>query len=485
MDRAQAEKIYNSGKEAVISKLLELSSEIEILKHIIVALEGRIKKLENKQAKDSHNSSKPPSGDGFKKQKKTKSQRKKTNRKVGGQNGHQGYTLQMVEDPDHTEKCHIEKQNCDCGRSLRDQKVAGYEKRQVMDIPKVKFEVTEYQAEIIDCACGKRNVALFPEDVNAPVQYGTRLKSQIIYFMNYQYIPYDRLSELIYDLYGRKISLGTVYNHNHSCYHRLEGVEEKIKNNIIKSKVAGFDESGVSVNGKNLWIHSSSTDDYSYYACHEKRGKKAMDAIDILPKFNGRAVHDHWKSYFKFDCYHALCNSHHLRELQYITEQYDQAWPVKMKKILLEIKDAVDTAKLQFNSKNLEYSVLEGFEKRYKEILLEGYEANPPPKVENKKRKRGRVKKTEPLNLLERLKDYSKETLAFMYDFDVPFDNNLSERDIRMMKLRLKISGTFRNKFGADMFCRIRGFISTVKKQGINVLDAIEGIWTENPLLNV
>lgn len=485
MDKTQAEKIYNSGKEAVISKLLELSSEIEILKPIIATLEDRIQKLENKQAKDSHNSSKPPSSDGFKKRKRTKSQRKKTNLKVGGQKGHQGHTLQMVEDPDHTEKCHLEKNNCDCGRSLRDQKVTGYEKRQLNDIPPVKLEVTEYQAEIIDCACGKRHVAPFPEDVNAPVQYGRRLKSRIIYFMNYQFIPYNRLSELIEDLYGRRISLGTVYNHNYSCYHRLEGLEEKIKDKIIKSEVSGFDESGASVNGKNLWIHSSSTDDYSYYACHEKRGKEAMDAIDILPKFNGRAVHDHWKSYFKFDCDHALCNSHHLRELQYITEQYDQAWSGKMKQLLLEIKDAVDMAKLQFNSKSLESSVLEGFEKRYEEILLEGCKANPPPKVENEKRKRGRVKKTEPLNLLDRLRDYSKETLAFMYDFDVPFDNNLSERDIRMMKLRLKISGTFRNKFGADMFCRIRGFISTVKKQGINVLDAIEGIWTENLLLNV
>ncbi|MBU4415201.1 MAG: IS66 family transposase [Proteobacteria bacterium] len=484
MDRAQAEKIYHSGKEAVISKLVEFSLEIEALEQIILALEERIEKLENKQAKDSHNSSKPPSSDGFKKQKRTKSQRKTTNRKVGGQNGHQGHTLHMVEDPDHTEKCHIEKQHCDCGRSLRDQKVAGYEKRQVMDIPKVKLKVTEYQAEIINCACGKRYVATFPEDVNAPVQYGTRLKSQIIYFMNYQFIPYDRLTELIDDLYGRKISLGTVYNYNYSCYQKLEGLEEKIKDNIINSKVAGFDETGASGNGKKLWIHSSSTDVYSYYACHEKRGKEAMDAIDILPRFKGRAVHDHWKSYFKFDCDHALCNSHHLRELQYIEEQYNQAWPIKMKKLLVEIKDAVDMAK-DLNCKNLKESVLEEFEKRYEDILQQGYKANPPPKVEHKKRKRGRIKKSESLNLLDRLRDYSEETLAFMYDFDVPFDNNLSERDIRMMKLRLKISGTFRNKFGADMFCRIRGFISTAKKQGINVFDAIEGTWTGNLLLNV
>lgn len=163
--------------------------------------------------------------------------------------------------------------------------------------------------------------------------------------MNYQFIPYDRLSKLIDDLYGRKISLGTLFNCNYLCYNILEETEEKIKSNIIQSKVVGFDESGASVNGKNLWLHSSSTDDYSYYACHQKRGKKAMDVIDILPQFNGRAVHDHWKSYFKFGCDHALCNSHHLREFQYIEEQYDQAWAGKMEKLLLEIKDAVDTAK--------------------------------------------------------------------------------------------------------------------------------------------
>ncbi|MFX0140285.1 MAG: IS66 family transposase [Candidatus Hodarchaeota archaeon] len=484
MDRAQAEKIYHSGKEAVIAKLVELSSEIKTLKLIIVALEARIQKLENKQAKDSHNSSKPPSSDGFKNQKRTRSQRKETNRKAGGQNGHQGHTLEMVDNPAHIETCKLEHEHCDCGRSLKGKKATGYERRQVIDIPPVKLEVTEYQAEIIDCACGKRHVASFPEDVTAPIKYGIRLKSQIIYFMNYQFIPYDRLSELIDDLYGRKISLGTVYNYNYSCYHSLEAPEEKIKNNIIQAEVVGFDESGASVNGKNLWIHSSSTDDYCYYACHEKRGKEAMDVIDILPQFNGTAVHDHWKSNFKFDCDHALCNSHHLRELQYIEEQYDQVWSGKMKKLLLEIKNAVDTTK-ELNGNSLEDSKTKEFEKEYEEILLEGYKANPPPKVENEKRKRGRVKKSEPLNLLDRLRDYSKETLAFMYDFDVPFDNNLSERDIRMMKLRLKISGTFRNKLGADMFCRIRGFISTAKKQRINVLDAIEGIWTGNILLNV
>jgi len=492
MDRAHAENIYNSGKEAVISKLLELSSGIEELEQTILALEDRIQKLENIIVKDSHNSSKPPSSDGFKKKKRTKSQRKKSNRNPGGQKGHKGYTLEMVDNPDHIEKCKIEKENCHCGRSLKDKEVVGYEKRQVFDIPEPKIEVTEYQAEIKDCDCGARHVASFPDDVKAPVQYGGRIKSQVIYFMNYQFIPYERMCEIIYDIYGRNISLGTIFNYNYSCYNLLEEPEEKIKNHIIQSKVVGFDESGSSVNGKNFWLHSSSTEEYTYYACHKKRGKEAMDAIGILPNFDGRAVHDHWKSYFTFPCDHALCNSHHLREFDYIEEQYDQSWAGTMKKLLLGIKDTVDTAKLQFNCKSLKDSVLEGFKKRYQALLLEGYEANPPPKVENENRrsavvekKRGRVKKSEPLNFLGRLKDYSKETLAFMYDFDVPFDNNLSERDIRMMKLRLKISGTFRNKLGADMFCRIRGYISTAKKQGINVLDAIEDLWAGNILVNV
>ncbi|UCE55129.1 MAG: IS66 family transposase [Desulfobacterales bacterium] len=484
MDRAQAEKIYNSGKEAIIAKLVELSSELETLKRIFVVLEGRIQQLENQLAKDSHNSSKPPSSDGYNKPKKTKSQRHKTNRKVGGQKGHPGQTLEMVDNPDHLHICKLAKDHCDCGRSLKGKQATGYERRQVIDIPPVKLQVIEYQAEHIDCACGIRHVASFPDGVNAPVQYGARLKSQIIYLMNYQYIPYDRLSEFIEDWYEHKISLGTVFNYNESCYHRLAATEQQIKGNIIQSKVVGFDESGASVNGNNFWIHSSSTDDYCYYACHEKRGKQAMDAIAILPQFHGTAVHDHWKSYFKFGCDHALCNSHHLRELQYISEQYGQAWSVNMKKLLLEIKAAVDKTK-QLNGNHFEKSILEAFEKRYQQILLEGYEANAPPKLDNTKRKRGRVKRSEPLNFLDRLRDYSKETLAFMYDFDVPFDNNLSERDIRMMKLRLKISGTFRSKFGADMFCRIRGFIATAKKQGINVLDAIEEIWAGNILVHV
>ena len=484
MDSAQAEQLYESGKAAVIAKLVELSSELETLKRIIVALEGRIQHLEHPLAKDSHNSSKPPSSDGLKKPPRTKSQRNKTHRKVGGQQGHRGQTLDMVAKPDHIEPCQLTQAHCDCGRSLKGKPATGYERRQVIDIPLVKLEVTEYQATIIDCACGIRHVAPFPDGVTAPVQYGARLKSQIIYLMNYQFIPYDRLSEFIEDWYGRKISIGTVFNYNETCYHRLAATEQQIKGYLIQSKVVGFDESGASVNGHNCWIHSSSTADYCYYGCHNKRGKQAMDAIAILPQFHGIAVHDHWKSYFKFGCHHALCNSHHLRELQYLSEQYGQAWSGNMKRLLLEIKAAVDAAK-QLNGNCLANSVLDTFENRYQQILLDGYEANPPPKVTNKKQKRGRVKRNEPLNFLDRLRGYSKETLAFMYDFDVPFDNNLSERDIRMMKLRLKISGTFRSKLGADMFCRIRGFIATAKKQGINVLEAIEGIWMGNILVHV
>jgi transposase len=491
MDSAQAEQIYASGKAAVIAKLLEFSSELETLKRIIVALESRIQQLENQLAKDSHNSSKPPSSDGYKKQNRTKSQRSQSHRNVGGQQGHQGHTLEMVDNPDHVEICQLEQQQCDCGRSLPDKKATGYERRQVIDIPPVKLEVTEYQAEIIDCGCGIRHIAPFPDGVNAPVQYGARLKSQIIYLMNYQFIPYDRLSEFVEDWYGQKISLGTVFNYNETCYHHLAAAEQQIKQNIIQSKVVGFDESGAAVNGRNCWIHSSSTADYCYYACHDKRGKQAMDAIGILPQFTGTAVHDHWKCYFKFGCDHALCNSHHLRELQYLSERYGQPWSSNMKKLLLEIKAAVDTAK-ELNGNCLANSVLKSFEHRYQQILFDGYAANPPPKVEHANRtsagtgrKRGRVKQSEPLNCLDRLKNYSKETLAFMYDFDVPFDNNLSERDIRMMKLRLKISGTFRSKLGADMFCRIRGFITTAKKQGINVLEAIEGVWMGNILVHV
>lgn len=472
MTKDEAIAIYNTGQQFVVEQLLNLTAENDALKR-------RLQLLENQHAKDSHNSSKPPSSDGFKK-KKTTNLRNSTSRCVGGQKGHNGQTLKRAENPDH-KIIHRVDGKCTCGFSLKDVESQTYEARQVFDIPPIKIEVSEHRVEIKDCpSCGKQHKAQFPDDVTKVVQYGNRAKAFSVYLMNYQFIPYERTQEFFYDIFSLPISQGTLVNFNKYCYNLLEQTEIFIKEQIRQSDVVHVDESGLYVNAHRQWLHVHSTQDFTYYASHEKRGQQAMQDIGILPDFKGTAVHDHWKSYFNYSCNHALCNAHHLRELKYIAEQYQQSWAQDMAKLLCDIKDKVDREKI--HSYCLDDILLQDYKEQYEKILSEAEKANPPPQQKTKHRNRGRPKQSEPKNLLDRLRNYAHATLAFMYDFNVPFDNNLAERDVRMIKVQQKISGTFRSDLGAKYFCRIRGYISTVKKQKINVLDAIERCFINEPV---
>lgn len=473
MTRAEAIAIYHTGQESVVQLLLKISAENE-------ALTLRIQQLENRAAKDSHNSHQPPASDGFKKN-KTKTLRTSSSRRVGGQQGHNGQTLTKVAHPHHKIE-HRVRGNCACGFSLQDIEATAYETRQVFDLPVIKVEVTEHRAEIKQCPqCGKHHKAQFPDHVTQPVQYGDRVKAVSVYLMNYQFIPYERTQEFFNDIFSLPISQGTLVNFNKYCYQQLQDSEAFIKQQIITAPVAHFDESGLYVNGKRQWLHVASTMDFTYYASHEQRGQQAMRDIAILPQFNGTAVHDHWKSYFTFSCHHGLCNAHHLRELTYVAEQYQQSWAQDMAKLLYEIKNKVEIEKI--NHDGLDDKLLKDYKQQYETILEAAAKANPPPQQKNDNKKRGKPKQTEPKNLLDRLRDYAHETLAFMYDFNVPFDNNLAERDVRMIKVQQKISGTFRSQWGAKYFCRIRGYISTAKKQNLNVLDAIEASFLKVPVI--
>ena len=248
---------------------------------------------------------------------------------------------------------------------------------------------------------------------------------------------------------------------------------------MIHSFAAHFDETGMRVEGKRQWMHVASTEYLTHYAYHAKRGSDATDDIGILPQFQGTAVHDFWKSYLNYKCSHALCNAHHIRELTAIAESTGQQWPQEMIELLIEIKEAVEDRKTQATELKPEEHV--AFEQKYDEILQKGFLVNPPPVKE--KGKRGRPKQSKAKNLLDRLQDYRKETLAFMYDFQVPFDNNLAERDLRMVKVKQKISGVFRSDLGAKMYCRIRGYISTARKNSVPVLNAITSALEGNPFV--
>lgn len=468
-----AQQLEQLEKETLIAIILELERQLR-------EQAALIQELRDQLAKNSQNSGKPPSSDGLKKP-RTRSLRKKSGRRSGGQKGHQGHTLKMVEQPDQIQV--YEASTCShCATDLQSVEPCGYEKRQVFDVPPVRIEVTEHQAEVKTCpGCGQQVKGDFPSDVTQPVQYGPRLKAQASYLNNYQFIPLARTCELLGDFYGHTPSEAFVLDANATLVDQAEPSLATIKQQLIAADVAHFDESGLRVEDRLNWLHVASTNQLTYYAVHPKRGQVGMKALGILPEFKGRAVHDHWKSYFTFDnCQHALCNAHHLRELQFVLDQYEQNWAREMAQLLLDIKDEVREAPL--DQTTLSPELLAHFEQRYNELIAQGLEANPPP-ADPPPRKRGRKKQSPPKNLLDRLQQFKPQVLAFMYDFRVPFDNNSAERDVRMVKVKQKVSGTFRTRSGAETFCAIRSYISTVRKHGRNVLDAIHDALTGNPFV--
>lgn len=468
---------YRQGEEAVIGlveRLLKAQAET------IARLESRIEVLENQASKDSKNSSKPPSGDGFKK--RTGSLRGKSERQSGGQPGHPGSTLEWVEEADTIEQHRVE--TCDgCGASLVAMPIVAWQCRQVQDLVPIEIAVSEHQAEVKQCGCcGAMNQAAFPREVSNRVQYGCRLRSLMVYLMDYQLLPSARVQGLLSDVCGLTLSEGTLYETRSQCFAALSEVEAQIKAGVAAAGVAHFDETGWRVKAKLLWLHVASTAALTYYFIHPKRGGEAIDAMEILPSFTGTSVHDGWRSYAGYDCTHALCNAHHLRELRFLVERYQQAWAEQMMTLLVTMKVSVEQAQAQGQTQLSTHKITQ-FEQQYRDLIATGLQLNPAnPPLANA---RGRPKQTPARNLLERLDTHQAEVLRFMADFRVPFDNNQAERDIRMMKLKQKISGSFRSMEGSRIFCRIRGYISTLKKQGHHLLDALKQVFLGQPIFPV
>jgi transposase len=453
---------------------------IQRLSEQVAEQQALIQRLQDQLAKDSHNSSKPPSSDGLKKR-RTRSLRQKGRRPKGGQPGHQGNTLKMVAKPDHVEPHPVN--SCPyCQTDLSEIAPVGYEKRQVFDVPPVSIEVTEHQAEIKQCPdCGQQVKGEFPAHVTQPAQYGPRLKAQASYLNNYHFIPLARTEELLTDFYGQSPAEPVIIGANKQLVQQTEPSRVRIKQQLIAAGVAGFDESGLRVEGQLHWLHVVSTPELTHYHVHRKRGQEGMEAGGVLPQFQGGAVHDHWSPYLKFDnCRHYFCNAHHLRELQFILEQYQQAWAAEMSQLLLDIKAEVDDTPSPAMS--LPPQRLAHYEDQYDKLIAKGLAANPAPDTSPPK-KRGRPKQSPPKNLLDRLQTHKSGVLAFMYDFRVPFDNNLAERDVRMVKVKQKVSGTFRTQDGADNFCAIRSYISTVRKHKRNVIEAIYDAFVGQPFI--
>jgi transposase len=464
-DLPELSGLSHSQKDALIHSLWALARD----------LESRVKGLEDKLAKNSQNSSKPPSSDGFSKP-APKSQRQRSGRKPGGQPGHKGYNLEMVEDPDYVEN-HGVKSCQGCGHNLKSVRASGIERRQVFDIPKPTLEVIEHRGEIKECPrCGVETCATFPKGVTSVTQYGRGIQALAVYMSQYQFVPVDRLSGFFEDVIGHRISHGTLMRASLECHKALTDYEAGVTAELVEVPLAHFDETGHYVKKNRQWLHSCSTESLTHYTSHSKRGHEAMDDIGILPAFRGVAIHDGWQSYFRYkQCNHGLCNAHHFRELTFLEEECGQKWAKKMRSLLKIIHEAVEERKRRGTSR-LSRRTISEFEDKYNRIVRNGYKVNPPPKRKNA---RGRVKQGPARNLLLRLEKYRTEVLAFMYDFQIPFTNNLAERDVRMTKVQQKISGAFRTQQGADVFCRIRGYISTARKNSVNVMkaitDALEG----------
>ena len=438
--------------------------------------------LQERLAITSRNSSKPPSKDGLNKP-KPKSLRGKTGKKSGGQPGHPGATLKSVEKPDHIEIHPLASCPCGCGGDLSKQPVLGHESRQVFELPPQKLVVTEHRVEVKRCPLsGKLVHSPWPVGVTAPVQYGPDFLAWLTYLNTQQFIPLARIGQMSFDLFGQHVSENTILKAMKTTGQQLDPFTQALTELFSQEAVVNADESGLRVANSLNWLHVLSTPTLTWYGVHQKRGREALDSFAILPNFMGRLVHDCWKTYLDLPCLHALCVAHLLRELIFIHEEYSQAWAKTLADLLLDMNQRREEQKLFASCFPPER--LDQWHRQYQGILREGREVNPPVlPLLNAPKKRGRKKQTKAQNLLDRLENHEEWVLAFLHDFQIPFTNNLAEQDVRMIKVKQNVSGSFRTFEGAQLFATIRSYISTVRKHGRSIFQDLKAAITGNPFI--
>jgi transposase len=442
----------------------------------------RVHDLEARLAKDSHNSSKPPSSDGLRR--KTKSLRTRSGKKPGGQLGQRGETLRLVATPDalvehRSSVCHH------CHTPLTDAAVVLRERRQVHELPPVvRLLVQEHQALPLRCPhCEQISAGTFPPTVPSRAQDGPQVRALAVYLVEQQHLPLGQVQQLLADLLDLRLARGPVVGWTQQAAQILEPVEHQIKAALAHAPVLHHDETGVRRAGTLAWAHVTSTSRLTPFALHAKRGHAATDAIGILPDFRGVSVQDGWGSYGLYTaCRHALCNVHHLRALTFVEEEYHQAWAADLKGVLRAMKAATQQARTggQLHLPAVERAA---FRDRYHTLLASGLAANPPPAdSERRAGQRGRLKQSPARNLLERLPLQQDQVLAFLDDLAIPFDNNQAERDLRGLKIQQKVSGCFRSDWAAQAYATIRGYLATLRKQGQTLLAALDTVFAGQPL---
>jgi transposase len=481
-DKQQLQEQLGQRDEVIAQMQQQLAQRDELIAQLqlqLGVLSEQVQSLQERLKKDSHNSHLPPSSDRFRRQ--PKSLRKPSGKKAGGQDGHPGTSLHLRETPDEV-IVHPVEVCAQCQHDLHAVTSQQVERRQVIDVPPKRVVVIEHQAQRKCCPlCQHVTEASFPPAVKATVQYGTGVGAIAVYLVQAQLLPYERAAEVLHEVLGASLTAGTLKTLVERCAEQLAPVEQQIQEHLQQADVLHQDETGLYVCGKRYWLHVSATEQVTHYAVHPKRGKDALEAIGILPAFEGVSVHDGWRAYQSYPCRHGLCNVHHLRELTFLYEVLQQEWAGKMITLLLDIKHAVAQARSEGRAQ-LHPLEVQDWKAQYVALLLDGYQANPAPAEPPPKRK-GRRKQSAARNLLDRLSTQQEAVLAFLDDFAVPFDNSLAERDIRMVKVQQKVSGCFRSLVGAQAFCRIRGYVSTLRKQGLSVLTALEAALLGHPVL--
>ncbi|WP_077273573.1 IS66 family transposase [Acidithiobacillus thiooxidans] len=454
--------------------ILTLTSDqmVDLIRQLL----ARVAELEARLSKNSHNSSKPPSSDGLAK-KKTQSLRRPSGKKVGGQMGHSGQTLERTNAPDGVVPAPLP-DRCECGASLPSADARIAERRQVFDVPVAHYHVIEHRALQLRCPCGREHISDFPSGVTEAVQYGPNVRALAVHLTQGQLLPYGRAAQLIADLYHLEVSPATLLAWVQEASKLLQPAVACIAEALVQAPVAHADESGLRVTGMLYWLHTVANDTYTWYGVHARRGMEAIAAQGILPKRIAVLVHDCWKPYWQLDCVHALCNAHLLRELTFLLETTDQEWNQRMIDLLLTANDTCKEAR-QRGEQELTPEQIGQIMTGYQAILRSGEAVNP--EAAKKTGQRGRTKQTTAFNLLRRLRDHADEVLRFATDLSVPFTNNLGERAIRMPKVKQKISGCFRTVDGANNFAIIRSYLDTLHKQGYNLLDALRQTFQGNP----
>jgi transposase len=460
------------------SRLGQQSLLIEQLQAQIASLTQHVKDLQDRLAKDSHNSSLPPSSDRFVRQ--PKSLRKKSEKPSGGQKGHPGTTLEFSQTPDEVIE-HQVSVCASCQYDLREVEACVTLRRQVVDMPAPRLLVQEHRAHHKQCPrCQQFTQAEFPAGVTAPIQYGPLIGAVAVYLTQQQLVPLERTCEVLRDLLGAHMSEGTVGELIQRTACQLAPIEQQIKAALRQAAVIHQDETSVSVAGKRCWEHVTSTATLTHYQMHPSRGHEALNAIGIMPGFKGISIHDAWGSYFLYACEHAFCLVHVLRELVFQAEEQGAVWASELIELLLLMKQATQDARQQDKHWLDPLEVLD-WERAFVQVLGEADHLTPrataPPGT------KGRVKQSAARTLLDRLLKHQPAVFCFLEDLRVDFDNNLAERDLRMLKVQQKVSGCFRSPAGAHAFSRIRGYLSSLRKQGLPLLSALQATLAGHPLL--